>query len=529
MKKRVLKCLLEKLEKPVVLEKPKDKKFGHYATPIAFSLAKELRKPPYLIAQELVEKLEDERIFESVVAVKGYINFKLSEDFLDEYATWALKNEDDFGKNYEKKGKILLEFVSANPTGPLHIGHARGALIGEALYKIGSCLGYDITKEYYVNDEGNQVYLLGLSVFLAGKSRILKEEVDWPKEHYKGEYIFDLAKELAEKFGKEIFYDDVFVPKIAKWSKEKVMEWIRDDLKKIGVVFDNYVSEEEIIKKWGDIYKKLLEAGALYEKDGKSWINSAKFGDEKDRVVLREDKRPTYLAGDIVYHYEKFKKNYSEYINIWGADHHGYIARIKAAIRFLGFESDKLKIILTQMVSLLKGGKPYKMSKRAGNFILLGDVVEDVGADALKFIFLSKKPDTHLEFDVEALKKEDTSNPIYYINYAHARISSLFRKAAKNIKDVTEVKLKGLNEEEKTLLFVSLLLPEVMEDVFLKRETQRLTDYLRVLASEFHKFYNKSKILGSKKEDIYLKLSAICALSIKTGLGLLGIKAKDKM
>ena len=528
MRKKVLSILSKHIDKKIVLEKPKDKSFGHYATPIAFSMAKELRKSPMIIADELASLFKEEEIFESVEALKGYINFKLSEKFLDSYASWALKNEDSFGKD-TKDESILLEFVSANPTGPLHIGHARGAVIGDALSKIGKHLGYKITKEYYINDAGNQIYLLGLSIYLAGREKILKIETKWPDEFYRGEYIIDLAKEAAQYFGEEIFADEVFVPKLADWAKDKMMELIKKDLKEVGIEFNSFVSEKELYKEWPKVMEILEEKGALYYKDQKVWLKSSEFGDEKDRVVVREDGRPTYLAGDIIYHYDKFKRGYDHYINIWGADHHGYIARVKAAIKFLGFDENKLEIILSQMVSLLKGAEPYKMSKRAGNFILMSVVVKDIGADALRFIFLSKKADTHLEFDVEDLKKEDASNPVYYINYAHARINSVFEKAGKNLQDVLDTQLIDLSDNAKNLLFVSLILPEIIEDAFEKRELQKITDYLKALAADFHRFYNENKVIGSSQEDKLLKLFAVVALSIRVGLKLIGIEAKYRM
>lgn len=528
MRKRVLSILQEKIDKPIVLEKPKDKSFGHYATPIAFSLAKELRKSPIVIADELANIFKNYDIFEDVEAIKGYINFKLSEKFLNEYATWALKNENEFAKDSNSKS-ILLEFVSANPTGPLHIGHARGAILGDVLARVGTHLGYKITKEYYINDAGNQIYLLGLSIYLTGRENILKLETKWPNEYYKGEYILDLAKEAAKNFGDNIFSNEENIPLLSKWAKDKMMEIIKKDLKNVGIEFDTFVSEQELYSKWDEVLNILQKNGAIYQKDGKVWLNSTKYGDEKDRVVVREDNRATYLAGDIIYHYEKFKRGFDRYINIWGADHHGYIARVKAAIKFLGFDPHKLDIILAQMVSLLKGKEPYKMSKRAGNFILMSEVVEEIGADALRFMFLSKKADTHLEFDVDLLKKEDSSNPIYYINYAHARVNSIFEKANKDIKDIYDVELKDLSDDAKNLLFISLLLPEVIEDAFKKQELQKITDYLKILAAHFHRFYNENRVLGSKNEDKLLKLFSVTALSIRVGLRLLGIEAKKRM
>ncbi len=527
MKKRVQSELRKLLEKEIVLEKPREKRFGHYATPIAFSMAKELRKSPMLIAEEIAKSFEEHPIFEKVEPIKGYVNFKLSERFMDEYATWALENESAFGR--DKQGeKILLEFVSANPTGPLHIGHARGAVLGEALSRLGRHLGNDILKEYYINDAGNQIYLLGLSIYLSAKE-LLGEEVEWPQEYYRGDYIKELAQRAIEEFGKNFFDDESNIQQLSDWGKERMMELIRSNLADVGIEFDSFVSEKSLYDRWDEVLQILKEHDAVYEKEGKVWLKSSQYGDEKDRVVVREDGRPTYLAGDIIYHYDKFQRGYERYINIWGADHHGYIARVKAAIKFLGFESDRLEVLLAQMVSLLKGGEPYKMSKRAGNFILMSDVVEEIGADALKFMFLSKKADTHLEFDVDILKKEDASNPVYYINYAHARINSVLEKSQKEIESIIQTPLVGMNEDAKDLLFEALVLPEVIADAFAKREVQRLTDYLKSLAAQFHSFYNKHKVLGTENEDKYLKLFLVVALSIRVGLGLLGIEAKKRM
>ncbi|WP_300364961.1 arginine--tRNA ligase [Hydrogenimonas sp.] len=528
MKRRVYEALQKHIDHPIVLEKPKDKNFGHYATPIAFSLAKVLRRNPMQIAEELAEKLREEEMFEKVDALKGYVNIKLSQNFLNDYATWALEHEEAFGKG-DNGQSVLLEFVSANPTGPLHIGHARGAVWGDVLARIGTHVGCRIEREYYVNDAGNQIYLLGLSVYLAGREAVLGLDVEWPEEYYRGEYILDLAREAVEALGQEMFMDEGFIPEIAEWAKERMLELINRNLADVGIFFDHYVSEKSLYEKWDEILTKLAEAGAVYEKDGKWWLKSTEHGDEKDRVVVREDGRPTYLAGDIIYHYLKFERGYDHYINIWGADHHGYIARVKAAIAFFGYDPQKLEIILSQMVSLLKGGEPYKMSKRAGNFILMQDIVQEIGADALRFIFLTKKSDTHLEFDIEDLKKEDNSNPIYYINYAHARVFSLFEKAGKEQKDVVRVSLNGLGEDAYDLLFTALILPEVLEDAFESRQLQKVTDYLKYLAGLYHKFYYDNRVIGTPYEEKLLKLSAMVALSLRVGLKMLGITAMKKM
>jgi arginyl-tRNA synthetase len=528
LKKRVIQAIQNELQREFILEKPKDLSFGHYATPIAFSLAKELRKSPMVIADELCQKFENSVIFKEVTSLKGYINFKLSEDFLNEYASWAIENESEFGKS-DKDESILLEYVSANPTGPLHIGHARGAVLGDSLYRIGNHLGYKVTSEYYVNDAGSQMQMLGLSIFLAGRENVLKTDVEWPEEFYRGDYIIDLAFEASEELGAAIFEEEKNIEQLSTWGKDKMIELIKSNLADVSIEFEQFVSEKSLYNRWDDSFKKLEESDKTFVEDGKTWIRSTDLGDEKDRVVIREDGRPTYLAGDIIYHDNKYQRGYDHYINIWGADHHGYISRVKAAINFLGYDEKKLEVILAQMVALLKGGEPYKMSKRAGNFILMSDVVRDVGSDALRFVFLSKKSDTHLDFDVDMFKQEDSSNPIFYINYAHARINQLFNKSGKSVEDIKDVKLESLNDDAANLLYSALLLPEVLEDAFESRQLQKVTEYLKTLSASLHKFYNENRVVGEKDEEKLLKLLAMVGVSIRTGLNLIGIKAKNKM
>ena len=528
MKKSVIKAIKETLQREFVLEKPANLSFGHYATPIAFSLAKELKKSPMLIAEELCTTFGSQAMFKEVTAIKGYINFKLSESFLDTYASWALKNEESFGSDTQESS-ILLEYVSANPTGPLHIGHARGAVIGDALYTIGRHLGYNIVSEYYINDAGNQVDLLGLSLFLSGREHVLGLDVTWPEEFYRGEYIIDLAHVANTELGSAIFEKEENIATLSVWGKDKMLELIQSNLADVGIVFESFVSEKSLYTQWDASFQKLQLNGKTYQEGGKTWIRSTELGDEKDRVVVRDDGRPTYLAGDIIYHDNKFQRGYDKYINIWGADHHGYIARVKAAINFLGYDEGKLEVILAQMVSLLKGGEPYKMSKRAGNFILMSEVVAEIGKDALRFVFLSKKSDTQLEFDIDVFKQEDSNNPIFYINYAHARINQVFAKAGKNIEDVSSVVLENLSEEAQNLLFNALLLPEVLEDAFSSRQVQKVTEYLKNLAAALHKFYNENRVVGSEDEEKLLKLFAMVGMSLRVGLKLIGITAKDKM
>lgn len=519
----------EKLNTKVVLEKPKDITLGHYSTPIAFSLAKELKKSPIQIADELVLKLENKDLFEKIEGVKGFINFTLSKKLLETLVNKALKNKDDFAKQEKKDEKILLEFVSANPTGPLHIGHARGAIFGDSLAKVGKHLGYDIKTEYYINDAGAQMDLLGISVSLAARDYIFNEKVTYPESYYRGEYLIDIAKQIIDKFGKEIIYDESQFKDLALFAKDIVMQIIIKDLKDLGIEFENFVSEKSLYSSWDKTKEVLEKNGSLYTKDEKVYLRSTQFGDDSDRVVVRENGIPTYLAGDIIYHKNKFDRKFDKYINIWGADHHGYITRVKAAIEFLGKDSTKLEVLLSQMVQLLKGKEPYKMSKRAGNVILMSDITEEIGSDALRFIFLTKKSDTHLEFDIDTLKNQDSSNPVFYINYAHARINQVFIKANLKLDDVFEESFENLNSDALNLVYEALLLESVLSEAFSKREMQKITEYLYNLASSVHKFYNEYKIIGSEEEKAYLKVLSMAKLSIKVGLRLLGIEAKELM
>ena len=529
MQNTVKKHIEEVLDRVVVLEKPKDITLGHFATPVAFSLAKELRKNPMMIAEDLAGKFENSTIFESVVAIKGFVNFKLSNDFLTSQIDTALSLQEEFAKGETKNEKILLEFVSANPTGPLHIGHARGAVFGDALFKVGKYLGYDVTSEYYVNDAGAQMQLLATSLNLAAKEYILKEEVEYPEQFYRGDYLIDIAQKCVELYGKDVFNDPSKDEELALFAKDEVLKIIKKDMADLGVSFDNYVSEKSLYVNWESTKAVLESNGSIYNKDGKDFIRSTDHGDDSDRVVVRENGIPTYLAGDIIYHKDKYDRKYDRYINIWGADHHGYIKRVKAAIEFLGNDSSKLEILLSQMVALLQGGQPYKMSKRAGTVILMSDIVEEIGADSLRFIFLTKKSDTHLEFDIDLLKNNDSSNPVFYINYAHARINQLFKKAEVTTEDVKNSSIEAINQDAKDLVYEALLLSTVLNEAFDKRDMQKITDYLHGLSAMTHKFYNEHRIVGLDEQNQYLKVLSMVALSIRTGLKVLGINAKEVM
>lgn len=522
-----------------ILEKPRDKRFGHFALP-TFSFAKTLRQSPQVIAQEFAQKLESLPQIASVNVLNGYVNFSLSDMFLAQCA-WKFLQQDSASQasNVESQDvqeRILLEYVSANPTGPLHIGHARGAIFGDSLARIGRFLGFCISTEYYINDAGTQIENLGKSIYYAGRHLFFGAPYELPQDCYKGEYVLLLAQQAKDSLGLEVFENLSQIAILSCFGKDKMLEEIKANLAQVGIVFDNYVSEKELFTAWDSTLRTLKANNGVYEQEGKLWLKSSEYGDEKDRVIVRESGEPTYLAGDIIYHRDKFIRPFTRYINIWGADHHGYIARVKAAINFLGYDSNKLEVLLSQMVALLQGGEAYKMSKRAGNFILMKEIVEEVGADALRLIFLSKKADTHLEFDIEELKKQDASNPVYYINYAHARIHTLFTKSRFEIQDFKNTpkeqyveSLKEMDENLRDLLVLSLGLDKVLLDAFAQRAPNKVVDFLKNLAGEFHRFYNETKILTTAKEEQILKVLIVVAKSLNLGLALLGVKAKESM
>ncbi|WP_034583838.1 arginine--tRNA ligase [Helicobacter pametensis] len=511
----------------VVLERPKNKDFGHFATPIAFVLAKVERKNPKILSEEIAEKLRGLALFEKVETLNGYINLTLSQDLISSALEAMLAGS--YQEMLPSKGKrILLEYVSANPTGPLHIGHARGAVYGDALLRLGRFVGYDIQSEYYINDAGAQISMLGLSILLAGKEMILHIPVEYPDQYYRGEYIVDLARRAFAELGESVFVSED-IERLAEFGKNLMLEEIKSNLSSAGIEFDSYVSEKSLYARWEKVLESLKGNQGIYESEEKLWLNSTKYRDEKDRVVVRENGEPTYLAGDIIYHQDKFLRHFDHYINIWGADHHGYIARVKSAIEFLGFDSRQLEVLLSQMVKLLKNGEPYKMSKRAGNFILMQDVIQEIGADALRFVFLSKTPDVGLEFDISDLQKQDSSNPIFYIHYANSRIHTLIEKSGKSLEEVMLAPVDHLSPELAHLIFLASQVSSIALSAFEDRSPLKMCDFLKYLASEVHTFYNATKVLGDSHQDLILKVLLCVSMSLEKGLELLGIKAQRKM
>lgn len=550
MIKRIIKTLIKDKIKTLFgdlgefefeIEKPKKEVFGDYATNVAFILKDKIRLSPLQIAERLVKELEKEReIFEKVEFVKpGFINFWISHNYYLNNLKTAIKLEDDYGKIDLGKGrKILIEFVSANPTGPLHIGHGRGAAYGDAIARILEFTGYKVIREYYINDKGTQMEVLGASVYLRAKE-LKGEHIDFPEDHYQGAYIYEIAKEVLKKYPDLLIFDEKKALEICKdFAIKMILEDIKNDLKAFRVSFDSWYSEKSLYerKKVEAVIDILREKGFIYEKDGAIWFKASFFGDEKDRVLVRSNGEYTYFAGDIAYHYEKFKERGFELgINIWGADHHGYVNRLKAALKALEIDPQILTVILIQMVNLVEDGEIKSMSTRQGEFVELKELINKVGVDAARFIFLSRSADAPLDFDVELAKKESQDNPVYYVQYAHARICSIFEKAKQQgIKEIDWGKVNFSLLKTKEEIDLMKKIEEFKENVELASlfyAPYKITHFLIELAKEFHEYYTKYRVLS---EDIELSLARLglclgCKIVIKNGLNLLGVSSPEKM
>ncbi len=525
---------------PIEIEVPPSDAFGDLATPVAMSLSKILRKPPRKIAEELVISIKDEHVFDKVdIAGPGFINFTFSKDYLHAQIKELLQHKSGFLREDIGKGsRVQIEFVSANPTGPLHLGHGRGGAMGQALSNLLRAAGFHVEREYYINDAGRQVKLLGLSVF-ARYQQLLDIEYPFPEEGYRGAYVEEIANKIIQEDGKKYAQKtfDGVSEFFIDYSYEKMLSDIRKDLKDFGITFDTWQSERELFE--SDEVLKTIEdlkvKGHIYEKDGATWFRATSFGDDKDRVIIKQDGEYTYFTSDIAYHRKKIEKKYDELIDIWGADHHGYISRIQAVIEALGYSKEKLKVLLVQMVTLLRGGKPVQMSKRAGEFVTLREVMEEVGADTTKFIFLTRRADSHLEFDLEAAKAQSSENPVYYVQYANARINSIFAHAGDKGIDTGGLYSAyfGLlsNSEELRIVKKVLIYPMIFEGAARGREPHRITFYLQELAGMFHPYYNKYRVIGDDMELTKARLALCQAVRIvlRDGLEILGISAPDKM
>ncbi len=517
-----------------------DEKFGDFSTNAAMVMAKPLKSNPRKIAEELAAALGQDPLFASVeIAGPGFINLKLQRAAWQSAFAAIPNNNGDYGTLPAVPGeKVLVEFVSANPTGPLHIGHGRGAAVGDALARLLAKAGFDTTAEYYTNDTGLQMENLGRSTLVRYK-QLYGEDIGLPENAYQGLYIRDIAQEIKDAHGDKYLglSDAEALPFFTTYTAEKILDDIKEDLKKFRVNFDTWASEKSYHAS-GAVEKTiehLKQHGAIYEQEGALWLKTTELAkDEKDRVVKRANGITTYLAADIAYHDDKYARGYTRLIDIWGADHHGYVARMKAAVKALGQDPDSLQPLLIQIVSLKKGGELIAMSTRSGKFTELKEVVTDVGVDACRFMFLTRSYDAQLEFDVDLAKSQSNENPVYYVQYAHARISNVFNTAReKGIEPFPQSPdwVKLALDEELRLMKKALAFPAMVEDAAKGLAPHNTTHYLVELAGMWHKYYTANRIVGDDAAltAARLALAARVRTVIKNGLELLGVSAPEKM
>ena len=517
------------------VEIPKDKNHGDYSTNAAMRYAKILRKSPREIAENLSKTLQNSDIIEKIeIAGPGFINFFIRNDSLTKIISDILKNGENYFKSNIGGGtKIMVEYVSANPTGDLHLGHARGAAYGDTLTRILSFVGYDVLREYYVNDAGNQIEVLGNSLFERYKEA-LGLPFDLSKIGYQGKDVIKLAHDIAAQDKNKWVDDDSIERKdyFKKVGTKLELDKIKKDLDLYRIHFDHYQSELDLYRsgKVDNALKEVKKTPYTYELDGALWLKTTEFGDDKDRVLIKSDGSLTYFTPDISYHKDKFDRGYDKLIDILGADHHGYIARLKAGLKILGYNPDNLDIAIVQMVRLMENGEEVKMSKRTGNAVTIRELCEDVGVDVARYFFISKPIISHLDFDLGLARNQSNENPVYYIQYAYARMISILRKDdSYEIKDSYSL----LNNEKEIQLIKHLgELKHVLEDVTKVKEVNIVANYAYRLAQLFHSFYNDLTVIDKDNEALTkerLSLVKACAITLKTTLSLLGIEAKESM
>ena len=536
------KGLLSPTDFPEVnVEKPKVEAHGDFSTNFAMVIASLQKMAPRKVAQAIVDQLNDSgRLIEKIeIAGPGFINFYVTPAAWHPVLLEIQKTDRRFGASELGGGeRVQVEFVSSNPTGPLHVGHGRGAAVGDSVANILSFCGYDVQREYYVNDSGRQIQTLGRSVFLRYRE-LFGKSAPFPEDCYQGDYIREIAARIKDQHGDGLLYreGDEAVMYCARTAAGDIMEAIREDLALFGVSFDEWFSEQSLYDA-GEVDRILAEyreRNIIYEKDGALWFKTSDLGDEKDRVVVRQNGQTTYFASDIAYHNDKYRRGFQRVIDVWGADHHGYIPRMQAAIEACGHKRNQFQVILVQLVNLLRGGKPVAMSTRAGEFVTLRDVIDEVGKDAARFIFLTRHYESPLDFDMEVAKQQTNENPVYYVQYVHARISSIIRKAVENgMVDVQwdETAIARLLELEEIQLIKTLAeYPETVATSAEKLEPHRITFFLMNLAAAFHAYYNKHRVLS---EDPVLSRGRLVLVEsirkvIRNGLALLGVDAPEKM
>lgn len=530
---------------PIVLEVPKREDQGDFATTLALSLAKAEGRPPRDVASLLVSMLQEQAPFLQKVEIAGpgYINFFFKKE------VWLLRlleihaKNKSYGRSDAGAGKkVQIEFVSANPTGPLHVAHGRAAALGDALARLLQAAGYQVDREYYINDVGGQMTLLGRSTYLRYRE-LFGEKITLPEEGYRGAYIIQIAEALKQAEGDRYLSgpEETHLHFFTRYSYETLLKWIQRDLQRFGLRFDQWFSEEQLYreKEVDSVLELLKSKGVLYEKDGALWVATTRYGDDKDRVVMRSNRQMTYFASDIAYHRNKFTRGYDRLINIWGADHHGYIARVKAAVAAMGYSPERLAILIHQLVNLLREGKPVPMSKRSGEFVTLREVMDEVGVDATRFFFLMRRSDSSLDFDLELAKKASNENPVFYVQYAHARLCSIIRVATekgwKVDEEIQNAKMEDLAllnlPEEQALIKQLSRFPDLVLSAAEDLEPHRLTFYLQELAGMLHRYYFNQRVVTDDVSLTRARLVLMAAVQIvlKNALDLLGVGAPERM
>jgi arginyl-tRNA synthetase len=538
----VQKGLLPVVNLPFIeVEVPGNPDHGDYACNVAMILASQAKQNPRKIAEVILANISDAEsiINKTQIAGPGFINFFIRENIWQNSLQNIEAQNEKFGQIAIGKGKkVQVEFVSANPTGPLHIGHARGAVVGDVITNLLTCAGYIVSKEYYINDAGNQMNNLGKSVLLRYRE-LLGGKIEFPDTCYRGDYIKDISQSIIDTEGTKYLTQNEAqtIRYFTDLAGGVILEEIKVDLHDFGVTFDNYFSEKELYK--DDGVAKLLESlqkqGFIYSDGETLWFKTTAYGDEKDRVVVRKNGEPTYFAADIAYHLNKYSRGFETIIDIWGADHHGYMPRLWAGIQALGHDKDSLKIILVQLVNLLRAGIPVAMSTRSGEFVTLREVLDEVGKDAARYNFLMRRSDSHLDFDLEVAKKQSNENPVYYVQYAHARICSILKMAAErsiSVPSFTDIDATFLSDkDELALIKILARYPEIIEGAAKTLEPHRITFYLNELASVFHSYYNKNKVISDNQNLTAARLFLIKVIKIvlQNALQILGVGAPQKM
>jgi arginyl-tRNA synthetase len=527
---------------PLLLEPPKQREFGDLATNVAMLWAQRAKKPPRVIAEMILKNIEDPHglLARKEIAGPGFLNFTFSSQFyyqrLREFA-----EEKEGNLDIGRGRKVQVEFASVNPTGPLHVGHGRVAVIGDVLARLHEAVGFDVEREYYVNDAGKQMENLGRSLY-ARYQELLGMPYEFPVDGYPGDYVKELAEAVNGENGSKFaaVSQDAAIEFFTRYGGDALLQTIKNQLEEFGIHFDSFFSEKALRERNEvvETIELLRSRGLIYAQDGAEWFRSTEFGDDKDRTVIKSDGELTYFASDIAYHRNKFERKFNKLINVWGADHHGYVPRLKAAIQGLGYDPSILQVVLVQMVQLTRGGEPVRMGKRTGEFVSLEEVLQEVGRDAARFFFLMRKSDSHLDFDLELAKRQSSDNPVFYVQYAHARVCSIFEQARKTgilagmVRSDPPVTLELLKlGEELELIRQMVQFNDVLEDSVRELEPHRMVFYLLELAGEFHRYYNRFRVISDDLGLSHARLFLVQNVqkTIRRGLEILGVEAPMKM